>query len=85
MAERKSTTMYINFTHLTERGYMEYLEPIYREYFRYEPAIKDAVYRVMYKHFPDYARNKIFYVSFINLPEIEDIRQLKTDKLGKLL
>ena len=35
--------------------------------------------------YPDYARQKIFYVSFYNLHELDSIRSLKTDKLGKLI
>lgn len=85
MTKKKGTTMSINFRHLTETGQMDYLEAIYKEYYRYEPQIKKAIYNFMYKHFPTYARHKMFHPSFYNLPEIEDIRQLKTEKLGRLI
>lgn len=85
LAKNKSTTMYINFKHLTEIGNVDFLDAIYREFFLYEPSLKKAVYNFIYKHIPEYARNKIFYVSFYNLHEVEDIRHLKTDKLGRLM
>ena len=34
---------------------------------------------------PDFAKDKNFALSFFNLHEVEDIRQLKTEKLGKLI
>lgn len=85
LTKNKSTTMYINFRHLTEMGNVDFIDVIYREFFLYEGALKKAVYNYMYKHFPEYARNKLFYVSFYNLHEVEDIRHLKTDKLGRLI
>ena len=85
MTKNKGTTMYVNFKHLTETGQMDYLEAIYREYYRYESSIKKSLYNFMYKHFPEYSRHKTFYPSFFNLPEIEDIRALKTEKLGRLI
>jgi DNA replication licensing factor MCM6 len=85
LTKNKSTTMYINFKHLTDMGNLDFLEAIYREFFLYEKSLKKAIYNFIYKHFPEYARNKLFYVSFYNLHEVEDIRHLKTDKLGRLI
>lgn len=39
----------------------------------------------MYRLYPEYTKHKMFYVSFYNMHEVENIRSLKTEKLGKLV
>ena len=39
----------------------------------------------MFDLFPDFARDKLFYISFYNIHEINTIREMKSNKIGKLI
>jgi len=84
MFDNKRATMYINVKHIFKENY-DLIEPLIHHYHRYEPAIRKAVQNFLYSYHPEYAKQKIFSVGFFNLYDIENIRGLKTNKLGKLI
>ena len=85
MVKGKRTTMYIDYNHLVNFEPFELCEIIGQEYYKYEAVLGKAVFNFLFSFNKDYARGKQFQVSFYNLHSIEDIRNLKTDRLGQLL
>ncbi|CAM9900936.1 unnamed protein product, partial [Ectocarpus fasciculatus] len=67
-------------------------EAIELEYLRFMPFMNKALARLVQEEYPNYANNaddqdapKEFYVSFFNLPLVERVRQLKTNRIGRLV
>ena len=85
MIKKSLNTMYINFRHLLNLGNFDVIQLIVRDYYKFEPVLRSAVYTFMFNLHPQYSKSKNFSISFFNLHEVEDIRALKTDKLGRLL
>ena len=84
MFDNKRATMYVNVKHIFKENF-ELIEPLIHHYHRYEPAIRKAVQNFLYSYHPEYAKQKLFSVGFFNLYDIENIRGLKTNRLGKLV
>lgn len=85
MMNSKRTTMYINFYHLINYNNFDLIQAIHEEFYKYENSLKSAVYKFIEELYPEYARQKVFYISFYNFHEVDLIRSLKTEKLGKLI
>ena len=85
MIKTTSKTFYVNFKHLMSLGVLDFIQIIYSEFYKYEETLKKAVGQFIYSQEPEFAKDKHFALSFFNLHEVEEIRQLKTDKLGKLI
>jgi len=93
MVENDTTTLYVDWKHLLDFD-AELAEVIELEYFRFEPCLCDAVREFIGRHFSDYIWNtedagrgekKSFFISFYDLPCVERIRALRTDRIGRLL
>lgn len=85
--------MYVDWNHLLAFD-AELSEAIELEFYRFEPFLRDAVREFIGKDYPSYiwasedagrGEKKDFFISFYNLPCIERIRALRTDRIGKLL
>lgn len=88
MIEMNKSTIYINFQHIRDINH-ELSEAIEIEYYRFEPYLRYALQCIVYKDNPQYIFDidrgqRELFVSFYNLPRLEHIRSMSTDKIGKL-
>lgn len=89
MIKHDKTTMYVNYEHLMEFD-PELSEAIELEYFRFEPFLRRAVADFVGVEHRDYLHDvdkgtREFFVSIFNMPRVERIRGLKTDRIGRLI
>jgi DNA replication licensing factor MCM6 len=89
MIKNDKTTVYINFEHLTDFD-SELSEAVELEYYRFEPflrkAVQDYVGMEHYEYVHDVDKGtREFFVSIYNMPRVEKIRSMKTDRVGRLL
>ena len=52
---------------------------------RFEPFLRKSIQAFMFELHKEFAMDKIFYISFYNLCEINTIREQKSNKIGKLM
>ena len=59
------------------------------EFYRFEPFLRRSVQAFVREHFPQYVADergdKEFFCSFYDLPSVEKIRGLRTDRVGRLV
>jgi DNA replication licensing factor MCM6 len=83
---RELTTMYVDLKHLFQYDTnYELREPILNEYNRFETYMNMSVEDLLRKLYPEFAIRKSFYVSIYNVPSVDKIRDLRTQKIGKLI
>eukprot|EP01147_Barroeca_monosierra_P008323 gene8323-869_t len=88
MKNRDETTMFIDYNHLMT--YEEELAgSILSNYYRYEEHLRDAVRDFIISKYPQLEKDdkdhpRQFYVAFHSLPVVDNIRAMKTDKVGHL-
>lgn len=86
MMKNKRTTIYVDFRHLIDWSHdFDLAETIHMEYYKYEPFLRKAIQTFMFEQYPDFARDKIFYIAFYNLHEVNTLRELKSCKISKLM
>ena len=86
MKESNRTTLYVNFNHLIKFEPFELYEIIHQEFFKYESSVVKAVYNFISSQHRIYAKEKLrFNISFYNNHAVDNIRSLKTEKLGQLI
>ncbi|CAM9632068.1 unnamed protein product, partial [Ectocarpus sp. 12 AP-2014] len=91
MVENEKNTVYVDVQHVFAYD-QELGEAIELEYLRFMPFMNKALARLVQEEYPSYANDaddqdapKEFYVSFFNLPLVERVRQLKTNRIGRLV
>eukprot|EP01098_Paradermamoeba_levis_P001301 TRINITY_DN11474_c0_g1_i1.p1 TRINITY_DN11474_c0_g1~~TRINITY_DN11474_c0_g1_i1.p1 ORF type:complete len:194 (+),score=66.70 TRINITY_DN11474_c0_g1_i1:29-583(+) len=94
MTKRDLTTIFVDFSHLLDYQ-QELAEPIEEQFYRFEPFLRQAVEKVVRKFHPpsfssaaeeaENANTKDYFVSFFNLPFVLKIRDLRSDKIGRLI
>eukprot|EP00903_Cladosiphon_okamuranus_P008448 g8117.t1 len=91
MVENEKNTVYVDVQHVFAYD-QELGEAIELEYLRFMPYMNKALARLVQEEYPQYANDaddqdapKEFYVSFFNLPLVERVRQLKTNRIGRLV
>ena len=86
MQANERTTMFINFSHLaTSSVYSELAVILITDYYRFEQVLKKALLEFMYKITNENQENKVYFISFFKLPSVEKIRDLKSNRIGKLI
>ena len=86
MQANERTTMFINFCHLaTSSVYSELAVILITDYYRFEHVLKKALLEFMYKITNENQENKVYFISFFKLPSVEKIRDLKSNRIGKLI
>ncbi|EGD72447.1 DNA replication licensing factor MCM6 [Salpingoeca rosetta] len=88
MKERDETTMFVNYNHVVNFN-EELANTILTHYYRYETFLRGAVRDFIISKYPQLERDdkdhpRQFYVAFHSLPIVDNIRALKTDKVGRL-
>ncbi|GAA5862576.1 hypothetical protein JCM8547_002112 [Rhodosporidiobolus lusitaniae] len=97
MAEFKLATLYVDYQHLLDSHDL-LARAITQQYYRFLPYLRRSLQNLVKKHAPDYLYTnshvastaaaglsvRQFNIAFYNLPLVEGIRDLRTEKIGKL-
>ena len=85
MASNERSTLYVDFRHVQQHQ-SDLADAIQAEYYHFEPTLRDALREVMRREHAEYATDdKDFVVNFFNMPVQQCIRDLRTDKIAKLI
>lgn len=91
MKKDEKTTLFVDFDHINTFNRMlgdtskDLADDLLSNYYRYEPNLRKAVFNCMLRYDQGYARNKVFFVSFYNLPCCQKLREMKTNVIGRLV
>lgn len=78
------TTLYVDFRHI-ESTDQSLADAITAEYHYLEDELRSAVRNIMRKRYPEYAtEEKEFFVNFYNTSALLRVRDMKSDRVGKL-
>ncbi|KAI8368290.1 MCM2/3/5 family-domain-containing protein [Radiomyces spectabilis] len=93
----ETQTIYVDFAHI-EQADPSLATALLEQYYRFMLYLRRAVQNVVKKHFPEYihinttsaeatpgAVMREFTVAFYGVPDLARVRQLKTDKIGRLI
>ncbi|GAA5956447.1 hypothetical protein JCM21900_005333 [Sporobolomyces salmonicolor] len=97
MAEFKLTTLYVDYQHLLDSHDL-LAKAITQQYYRFLPYLRRSLQNLVKKYAPEYLYTnshvtstaaaglsvRQFSLAFYNLPLVEGIRDMRTDKIGKL-
>lgn len=89
MRDAQKTTLYVNWEHLLDYD-LELAQFIADHYHRVEPYLKKGLQNLVRTHIEAYSKNegdqseKEFWVGFYNLANIDKLRHLRTEQIGKL-
>lgn len=97
LAEFKLTTLYVDYQHLIS-SHDVLAKAITDQYYRFLPYLRRALQNLVKKYAPNYLYTnshtnsttaaglsvRTFALAFYNMPLVEGIRDLRTDKIGKL-
>ena len=89
MQDVQKTTLYVNWEHLLDYD-LELAQFIADHHHRVEPYLKKALQNLVRTHIEHYSMNegdkseKEFWVGFYNLANIDKLRHLRTEQIGKL-
>ncbi len=91
MKSNDRTTLYVDFVHLMS-FHPELCEAVQDEYYRVEPYLCEGLKLVIAALYPDYLyvdvvekKENVFWVAFYNVPASQKLRDLTSNKIGKLL
>ncbi|WAR58202.1 hypothetical protein PtB15_5B434 [Puccinia triticina] len=98
LKEFELTTLYLNFSHLLSTETV-LAKAISEQYYRFLPYLKQALQSLVKKYIPSYQHinthtnstvssgliSRQFNLAIYNLPHIMGIRDLRTEKIGKLI
>ena len=85
MASNERSTLYVDFRHVQQHQ-SDLADAIQAEYYHFEPTLREALREVMRREHAEYATDdKDFVVNFFNMPVQQCIRDLRTDKIAKLI
>ena len=89
MKLEEKCTMLIDYEHLNSFHTTEENEDlgddIVANYYRFEGNLNQALHKYMLKYFPDYAKNKTFFLGFYNLSNTYKLREMRTNFIGRLV
>eukprot|EP00043_Microstomoeca_roanoka_P015155 m.151343 g.151343 ORF g.151343 m.151343 type:complete len:812 (-) comp16197_c1_seq2:633-3068(-) len=88
MKERDETTMFVDYNHVMTYS-EELATTITAQYYRFEDYLRDAVRDFVIAKYPQLEKDdkdhpRQFYIAMHSLPVVDNIRALKTDKVGRL-
>ncbi|KAA8499259.1 DNA replication licensing factor mcm6 [Porphyridium purpureum] len=83
------STLYVDFAHLLDFD-SELAESMETQFYRFEPALRNVVFKFIERHLPDEARGadgaeRPFWISVFNLPVTNRLRELRASRVGQLL
>jgi DNA replication licensing factor MCM6 len=79
--------LYVDFAHLSSFNFKEseFVEKIVNEYHRYEPFLRRAAGQFIAELGHQFAKERFIQIGLYNLATINNIRDLKTANLGRLM
>ncbi len=97
LAEFKLATLYVDYQHLITSNHV-LAKAVTEQYYRFLPFLRRALQNLVKKHAPNYLYTnshttstasaglavRTFSLAFYNMPLVDGIRDLRTDKIGKL-
>ncbi|GAA5924544.1 MCM DNA helicase complex subunit MCM6 [Sporobolomyces koalae] len=97
MAEFKLTTLYVDYQHLLDSHEL-LAKAVTSQYYRFLPYMRQSLQSLVKKYAPEYLYSnshvtstaaaglavRQFNLAFYNLPLVEGIRDMRTEKIGKL-
>ncbi|GAA5959122.1 hypothetical protein JCM3765_006348 [Sporobolomyces pararoseus] len=97
MAEFQLTTLYVDYQHLLDSHDL-LAKAVTQQYYRFLPYMRRSLQNLVKKYAPEYLYSnshvtstaasglavRQFNLAFYNLPLVEGIRDMRTDKIGKL-
>jgi len=89
MVQNNSSTLFVNFAHVMEFD-SELAEALELEFYRFDPHLRHALQQLVHVVDPSYVCDldkgqREFFLSFYNFPQVEHIRSLSTEKIGRLV
>ncbi|KTW27313.1 hypothetical protein T552_02296 [Pneumocystis carinii B80] len=99
MKSYEITTLYVDYMHLLEYENSALAEALVEQYYRFLPFLIRALHRLVERYEPTYYRkaisqmtnvskvstDKTFHIAFYGIPLVSKIRDLRTDRIGKLI
>ena len=87
MRNEEKSTLAVDYRHLSSFQYSDplFMDKLVQEYSRYEPYLRKAVTQFLVAQNYPIAKGKYFMLAIYNLPQINKIRDLKTQNLGKMM
>jgi DNA replication licensing factor MCM6 len=89
MIQTDKTTLFVNFDHIKTFDYI-LSEAVEVEYYRFEPYLRKSLQQYVGLNHQDYINDpnkgpRQFFVAIYNLPRVERIRNMRTDRIGRLV
>ena len=85
MQSEDQRTLNVDFEHLLSSDH-NLAEAVAEQFYRFEAYLRRGVQRFVSTHFPAYAiEGREFFIGIYNMPALQHIRHLKTDKIGRLV
>lgn len=91
MKANDRTTLYVDFGHLS-LFHEELGSAVQDEFYRVEPYLCEGLKLVVAQLYPEYLyvdavekKDNVFWVAFYNVPGIQKLRDLTSNKIGKLM
>ncbi|CAI5755575.1 unnamed protein product [Candida verbasci] len=95
MKTYEKSTIYINYQHLLSRENGVLASAIMEQYYRFLPFLIKGLKRIIKKHAPSLLQtnilteeengDRVFQISFYNLPTVQRIRDVRSNKIGSLM
>lgn len=88
MKENYKNSIYVDYTHLNSYNAL-LASTIESEYMRFEPSVRKGIQAFVRKYHPDYVSDnqrpdKEFWIHFYKTPSVLKLRDLRSQKIGKL-
>lgn len=93
LRQDEKVTMFIDFSHLMQFRFdagdaasgFNFVTAIVKEYNRFEVYLRKAVTQFMSDLGHQYGKDRFFQLGYYNMPQIQKIRDLKVQSLGRLM
>ena len=87
MQQDEKSTLTVDYRHLSSFQYADplFMDKLLQEYSRYEPYLRKAVTQFLLQQNYPISKGKYFMLAIYNLPQINKIRDLKTQNLGRMM
>lgn len=76
-------TLEVDMSHLSY--YEDLVQAIREDFYRFQPYLNYSVNKFISQRYEEYSKDRQLFASFYNLHATDSIRELKTEKIGKLI
>ena len=87
MKSDEKMNMFIDYNHLIAFRFSNnsFIDLLVSEYHRFEPYLRKAITQFMADLGSHHAKDRLFQVGFFNMPQVNKIRDLKSNAIGRLM